>query len=1447
MSLGRESCCAAAAFATLKEMTKHPLPQAAEISLLAGRAVMPNHPSENLDYVELDRRFFELERFGDPDSLAQGSYLDYLHGRDRGLGWDHILTRRLVVILGEPGSGKSYELRHQANILAVGGQNAFHIELERLVNESLNAFLSPNELNRLERWRKSDEPAIFFLDSVDEAKVRRQTDFHRALERLRTGFGLAELGRARFVISSRISEWRPETDWQEVQSRLGTAPYPHTTELAAQDDAGAKPPAELLVVQLRRLNREQVERLVAARGIEDVVPFVKALDESFAWDFAGRPLDVLDLLDFWKQHGRLGSLTEIIDFDVRNKLKERISRLNSYSLSEQRAMEGAETLAAATLLCRRQQIAVPDEIFAAGDGLSPEDCLPIDWCPEGINALVNRAVFDSASYGRIRFHHRRIGEYLAAKWFAERMKLGCPLRALEQVFFAFVDGKRVLRPSLAPVAAWLCAGEENWNDEFRSWVLEAAPEIHLEYGDAAALPLEYRRRLLRAWIKGNEGRKRVWVSSSPEVLRRLAAQDLASEIGGMLTDKTSSVDIREKLVLLVRFGRLTECVPALLAVIRDGSESASLKRYAVSAMRDIADRPALEELRCVVGTWTSIPAGLCGDVVEALYPEIIDVAQVVALLKQMSGGTGDLRSLGWSLDQHFSESLVPSDASPLLEGLNDLAAVPGSEWVGDLLAKVLLRLLEATALSTLQISVAAATLRIVAKAHSSDREENAKLDSAARRHPAVRQALFWRLVDESTLVSTLPRFLYFDTCEAVQFDQDDFEWLIDDVRSRPVLAERQVALRMALQVWRWQKMDRRQLTRIEEAVGKDEILQDMLLEHRNGQRWGWLRFWTSRFQTASWRFRLNRNWRSLVASFSRRREEWLFWRHRGMVRDGRAVDWLIHLCWEARDEMHRWSPKSWDRLTTMRGAGICDAVRNGCQRAWTRFHPHLPHEKPVPNETDSRIIVGLAALDAIASAPSGLSGLTDVDARLAARYAVNELNGFPDWFTELAMVHPSVVKDVLRECVEGEWQYEADRSHAYDVLADLAWIGRPLAALVEQTIMERLRNGDPANLEILTFALSLLLKRGASEDLGKLALERCRDVPVEDPRFVWWIAVALQFNAVDAISLLECRLGGLPTADRIVVEVGGLLESRGRVRLPQIPEPSFLMPDGLRQLIPLVHRHVRRSEDLHRMGKGAFSPTARDEAQSFRDSLLSRLAQSNHPDAPRALRELLKESVLKSDNDWIMHLLEDWIKREAERAPWKPTDVRSFAREYERDPQTAQDLFQIALNRLSDIQHSVERSDNSRREEIPAGADEYVLRRWLARQLRDQSRQRYTVPQEAEIDLEERPDIRVENPKTPPVSIEVKWAENWTLAQLLERLEMQLVGQYLRDHDSRHGIYFLASDGRKKHWEVGKRGRLSFAEVARIVADKAAEIERENGGVYGLRVVTVDFRDPKEK
>lgn len=87
------------------------------------------------------------------------------------------------------------------------------------------------------------------------------------------------------------------------------------------------------------------------------------------------------------------------------------------------------------------------------------------------------------------------------------------------------------------------------------------------------------------------------------------------------------------------------------------------------------------------------------------------------------------------------------------------------------------------------------------------------------------------------------------------------------------------------------------------------------------------------------------------------------------------------------------------------------------------------------------------------------------------------------------------------------------------------------------------------------------------------------------------------------------------------------------------------------------------------------------------------------------------------------------------------------------------------------------------------------------------------------------------------VGIEVKIADNWSVAQLEEALERQLAGQYLRDARSRHGVLLLVRAGKKVRWGRGAAGATFDAVVGRL-SERAATLSAS--GAFQVRVVAID-------
>jgi len=1308
---------------------------------------------------------------------------------------------------------------------------------------------------------------------VDEAKHQRTSDFLVALDRFRNAIGSNNLVRLRLLVSSRISEWRPQSDEYELIARFPQPPpfrsknqEPETNDFCEKTEKQE----EILVVQIEPLDRSRVERFTRELKINDPAAFIRSLDEKHAWPFARRPIDVIDLLNYWNENQKLGSLKDLIEHDLNQKLKE--PREKQDLLTPGKARQGAEILGAAAAFCRKFNFRVPDDSHLTDvAAIDVAACLPVDWLQMERQMLLNRPLFDSASYGRIRFHHRRSAEYLAARWLANRMEEGCPTPILEDLLFTRIRNKDVIRPSLSPVTAWLCAGKERWQEDIRNCVLKAAPWIHLQHGDPSQLSIEYRRSLINALVKLYEGRDRVWLDTEHESLSRLADPGLADDIVAIIRNRNVSTDLRCEMLRLVQHGRLTACLDAVLDLVADETESGDVKIYATIALRDVGETPHLLRLWEIIKRLSLISTRLCARCCEALYPNIIDAEGLADLLRKSEAVPHNAVDLPYYLRHHLEEVVTPMTSGRLLIQLislleqkphfkKDTKEIPLSAnyyWLGDVIPFVLKVLLEKDFLTDSEIDATAHSLWLLGLLHRNmivhKPDLKADLNALTGRHPKVRRRFFWRLVEEwkrkkkSENELTHPIHL-FSQLDVVNPMPGDLEWAIDDIKTRKDEADRVIALRMAAGLRRMSGAKRGDRQCIRRTIVNDASL---LKEFKRLVEYGPL-VWIKRIWYRNIKYKLTDGWWWESRYYSARRKyrefrwQWTYMRHIRLLKNGQATGWLSELARETDESHSQWAPRRWNKLVEKRGRLIAWAVKEGCKSVWQQFLPLLPHEKPISLQTDHRVIVGLAGLQAaISDNELDFKQLSNEKARLAVRYAVNEMNGFPQWLAELAKQHPLAVQDVLTECIRGEWQFDAKREHVHEVLSHLSWSGEEFLPMVRNSIIAQIHSGDPPNISILETALTLLLKNTASSAaiLTEIVADRIRQYSPDSPGFILWLSVWLQLNAEPALRYLQQVLSETPNADELMIRLCNKLHGDPRQRISSALLPNYAEPIHLKTFVPLIYRYINPNEEIKHVG--GYRPTARDDARRFRDSLFERLSQSESAEADDVIHEFLENPEFAAHHDYILHLSDKRAERQADLQPWNPEDIPAFAKDYETDPKTDRDLFKIACRRLQEIKNAVERADKSIRFEMHKDYDERRLRIWLAGKLQERSRNRYMVPQEEEIDRRERPDLRVERPGLAPVSIEIKWADkDWTLQDLLNGLENQLVGQYLRDDNSRYGIYLLGYIGRKNFWvDPNNSSRLSFDQVVIMINDRAKAIVAERRNVEDIAVISMDFID----
>lgn len=1436
-------------------------------------------------YIELHRRFMEYQADDTPEALAHRSYLLGFSGQEQGEAWSVLLKHRLVVILGEPGSGKSSELRaqHESRLT-----NSFFLELNRLVTEDVSDILDEDDNCRLGEWKKERGEATFFLDAVDESKIHRTSDFLTALDRVKKAVGSA-MPRARFVISSRISAWRPETDRAEVLQRFAVDPVTNKVDAAKTSRASfslaksnntevkqENSTEEIFVVTLLPLTPAQIETYSLEKGVTDIPAFMAALEEHNAWAFAGRPLDVDLLHAYWNDKGQLGNLTDLSEYMIGQLIKEVPNRSDQDVLSPEMAREGAEFLAAASVFCRRLSFRIPDMHEAANESvLATADVLPENWRSKERHALLDRALFDAASHGAMTFHHRYHSDYLAAAWVARLMTNNCGTAALEELLFATVNGEKVMRPSLKPVAAWLISGGiEPWRRTLAEWILDTCPEIHLAYGDPAALPVEYRRMVLGKLIERYQGRNLVRLSMDRPALARFANAGLVDEISRYLRDNSIAEDLRIDLLLVVRAGKLHACIPAALEIYADPSSTDNLRNYVAMVIRDAGDNGHRRQL---ANLWQALPdisnthlACLC----DALFPQVVGVDGLIALLRRSGKVHEHTVDLPYYLTTLLRQTLDARKAGDLLRELLSMLSLPPlmqepplSEhfgWTISLIPVCLQFMLSNCIISDEDQELATSAVFMLEQADrlidlyglQSDAKKEISIQQLMSSHSTLRRRIFWARVARSRNkhgMEPRPYMLRGGYGAEVELVQNDIDWLLADVAGDLPLADRRLALNVAADllwgapllqaVWRLlpqTRWERELLVLYRQYVLSRLQAPFMKVWYGNFRHKLLKRFW----------------WRNKFYLFQRHywkaRDRWWLWRHLGELRKGKYPYTLANLARSAgKDNSSQYGGSNWGQVESEWGKTISDAARQGCMVGWRQFSPPLPHEKSERNSVDNRLFVGLTGLQTLWRAGElnfEQCSANEVDSLV--RYACNELNGFPEWFPSLLAMRPNDACSTLEVAAAGEWRYPASMEHVHDVVAKLAWMPDPAPELV-RVVMSRLQMEDPFHPHLLDHALAVTL-RSSEQELGELlgiAKTRVVTYTVEQPQWLSWMKVWLQLDALPALDHLESVLSeSSDKADELVVSLCGSLSDRYGDE-PQFNNPSYLKPYALARLIPLVHRHVRVSDDIDRANGGAYRPGPRDHAQRLRSRLLEVLSGSKEAASDDVMSGLLNEPDLADERDWLLHLLDERKYLLVDDAPWEAEDVRKFAQGYRSEPRSDYQLFRLVVRLLVDIRDQVERSENAaNRLSLRSGDLEKDFRGYLHGQLTERSLNWFSITQETEVDLGQRPDLRIERTGLNALPVEIKLANlGWTVKTLTERLENQLLGQYLRPANIRYGIYVLGNTDANRHWEVpGSGRRINFHELVSLLQERAKVLQSEQrANADGIEVIGIDFSDPR--
>lgn len=1443
-----------------------------------------------MKYVELNRNFVPLSENQEPELDLGGIWGPRIAGW---VDWPELLKRRRVILLAEAAGGKTCEFRHQADALSTGGKAAFFARIEDLADEGLELSLDPpSSLPTFEKWRDgSSEEGWFFLDSVDEARLHSKS-IDRALRHFAQGIG-NRLGRVRVYISCRASDWHTDEDRRAVERLLPIPPEAPASECPDRDVALLAPfrreeesvvsrrneekpeldESELTVVQLVPLDSRQRRAFAVAVGIQRPDEFADCIEKNGLDTLASRPGDLLDLVGYWQENNRFGSLTEMTEFCVNSKLSERNRhRTDNVHLSATELRHGAERVAAALTLCKSWTIRLagsqPDGNHATR-ALDSAAVLP-EWSDEQRNVLLRRGVFVPSTYSRVRFHHRKTQEYLCARWLSRLLEEGCPHHIVWQLIFTERYGVETIVPSLQAVAAWLAMD----HPDIRREIIRREPLVLLRHGDPRSLSVPDRQHLLLTYAQkhaaGNISDDRIggfdyrrWgMFATPEL--------------GPAVREAWSMNNRENfwidMLVLIREGRIRSCSDLALSVVLGNTTREALRIIALHALDACDDTEGLQ----AAAQWLLSDPSRSGDrlgpeFAVVLFPRFMTVNDLLNVVKAHRPQEHSIERFSRALHDLWSACPDNDTQEQLIAGLSDVILSPLLDGIHDwtqhlvhglfpIVREAVMRLGGRPASEGL-IRALMAIERCCRGNYDDDSEQS--LSDLVSTNQFLQRRLFWADIEETDIGTKGQKKRPIRFWQAQihghmlwRLDPKDLPWLFEDLAERPLLTDRQVALNAIAVILSGEDRLQDEAARLKEMVAGQEALE-----------WDLDRYLAPPAETEQerkHREESERRKQEWVAEREKEKQEtevsWINFRreleaapdmlcdpdHLSHCNDDSVwrLHWLAEWLRYRSEGKKRDDAEKWQLLSVAFDESVARAYRDGTMVLWRITEPERPtHAEPNLTTRKWTSVLSLVGLTIEANKNAGwASRLTDAEAERAALHACLSEEGYLDWFTSLAETHPDQALPALRRELQREW---SGRSHGFPLLfSHLCAADDRTLNVLQDTLFDVIVHNAPVGSEIHQSAPMIVSRLSLDEKQKRRMASRARRKlhagTTDDEALVRYYFGMFFLSDPDAaaeklVDWLE-HVPELGRADR-AIGILSTLFTRNSAVLTGLHTASV---PTVETLVRLAYRFVRREDDA--VHDGPYSPDLRDCAEEARGALLAVLLERPGRETYDVVRALADGNTCTYFATRLRELTHGKAEKDGEFSAWEPREVMDYEKSHIAPAKTGEALLETVMGVLDEIRTGPERTDATSLPLLAALEDEDPVQEWLAEQLSLRSNGRFQIFREPQVAGGNKPDITVSSTAAPvSVAIEVKHGgKPWTVRQLEGTLTRQLAGKYLQPENRRWGILVLTHHGRRtwRHPDTGKT--MEFPDVVERLKQLASETTKKRFGNIQVRVCGID-------
>jgi len=535
----------------------------------------------------------------------------------------HTRTEPLV-ILGEAGMGKSHLLEWLATYPGFTSCTA-----RQLINRN-----DPRTL--------LGHAKILVIDALDEVSSQKEGDAVDLVLRQ-----LGKLDYPRFVLSCRVADWRSATGLEAIREQ-----YPEE-------------PLELHLVPFD--DDDSVAFLSAWHGPETARAVVEHFNARGLNGFLGNP-QTLELI------ARVAGLENLPE--TRSEIFEQATEVlrvehrdaKAYDQPAREAGLDAAGSAFACLILTGSEAIVRTSAANATEGelqLADISSLSED---EAVEVMLGTRLFKADGADRFSYLHRRVGEYLGARWLSKKADNQRKRRRLLSLFHSH----GLVPASLRGIHAWLAR-----DPALAQAVIAADPMGVIEYGDADDLTVEQARSLIRAleMLAEENPQFHEWGRYS---VRGITQPELIEDVRRLITGSETPFSL---CILVLQAIKRTDIAFELV----DDLRSIVLDPQAIYASRHAAGEAIAELLseddwRIILRTLESygdeLSARLAIDLAEDIGYELFDDVLIVDLA--VSYATSDSHTIG--VLRGLERSLPESRVEDVLDRLVEVVKILGTNY-----------------------------------------------------------------------------------------------------------------------------------------------------------------------------------------------------------------------------------------------------------------------------------------------------------------------------------------------------------------------------------------------------------------------------------------------------------------------------------------------------------------------------------------------------------------------------------------------------------------------------------------------------------------------------------------------------------------------------------------------------------------------------------------------